>query len=175
MKIGVVKKEGPGTGGIASKIDAATKGSRSGAAVVIGPALRPNVIADVIAGRDVGTLFPPHASTLRARQHWIMYTLRPCGDVLVDDGAEAALRRGTSSLLPVGVVGVRGEFHPGDAIRLVTTRGAEIGRGLARLGSTDVARVAGKKGAELEALLGGRKGDGRDEVVVHKDDLVVVA
>jgi glutamate 5-kinase len=172
VKIGQIKREGPGTGGIASKIDAATKGSRSGAAVVIGPALRPNVIADVIAGREVGTLFLPHETTLRARQHWIMYTLRPRGDVLVDDGAEAALKRGTSSLLPVGVIGVRGEFHPGDAVRLVNARGSEIGRGLARLGSTEVARVAGKKGAELEALLG-RSRDGRDEVVVHKDDLVV--
>jgi len=176
-RIGKVKSAvGPGTGGITSKVDAATKGSRSGAAVVIGPAERPNVLSDIVAGKDVGTLFPPHAVTLRARQHWIMYTLRPRGDVLVDAGAATALARGKSSLLPIGVLGVRGEFHAGDAIRLVTAEGVEIGRGLSRLGSVDVARTAGKKGEALDQLLGRRDGaPGSDGVVVHRDDLVVVA
>jgi len=168
-KIGTVASAGPGTGGMTSKMDAARKASRSGAAVVIAPTLRANVIADVIAGRDVGTLFLPHPSALRARQHWIMYTLRPQGEVLVDDGAARALRVGKSSLLPVGVLGVRGEFHVGDAVRLVTRDREEIGRGLARLTSADVARTAGKKGADLDAVLG------RDAVVVHRDDLVVIS
>jgi glutamate 5-kinase len=172
LKVGTVKTAGHGTGGIASKIDAARKASRAGASVVIGSALRERVIADVILGKDVGTLFVPHPSTLRARRHWIMYTLRPRGDVLVDDGAARALRGGRSSLLPVGVLGVRGDFRPSDAIRLVTSDGTEIGRGLARLGSADVARSAGKKGADLDAALGRAGGD---EVVVHKDDLVVIA
>jgi len=171
-KIGAVTSEGPGTGGMASKIDAARKASRAGASVVVAPALRALVIADVIAGKEVGTLFPPHPVSLRARQHWIMFTLRPCGDVLVDEGAARALRSGKSSLLPVGVIGVRGEFHPGDAVRLVTADGSEIGRGLARLGAMEVARTAGKKGAALHALLGHTDGDA---VVVHRDDLVVLA
>jgi glutamate 5-kinase len=173
-KLGTVRTEGPGTGGIRSKVDAAVKASRSGATVVIGPALAPNVIADVISGEDVGTLFLPHPSALRARKHWIMYTLRPLGAVLVDDGAARALRSGKSSLLPVGVLGVRGEFHVGDAVRLVTTDGSEIGRGLARLPSTDVARAAGKKGPDLELLFGAH-GNGKDVVVVHRDDLVVIS
>ncbi|HVU00998.1 MAG TPA: glutamate 5-kinase [Polyangiaceae bacterium] len=167
--LAVLKSSGPGTGGMSSKIDAARKASRAGASVVVGPALRQNVLADVLAGKDVGTLFPPHADSLRARQHWIMYTLRPRGDVLVDDGAARAVRSGKSSLLPVGVIGVRGEFLAGDAVRLVTVDGAEIGRGLARASALDVARTARKKGPELEALV---TGDG-DFVVVHKDDLVV--
>ena len=172
LKVGTVKTAGHGTGGIASKIDAARKASRAGASVVIGSALRERIITDVILGKDVGTLFVPHPSTLRARRHWIMYTLRPRGDVLLDDGAARALRGGRSSLLPVGVLGVRGDFRPSDAIRLVTSDGTEIGRGLARLGSADVARSAGKKGADLDAALGRAGGD---EVVVHKDDLVVLA
>jgi glutamate 5-kinase len=171
-KIANIASTGPGTGGMSSKMDAARKASRAGAHVVIAKALRPNVITDVLAGRDVGTLFVPHTSALRARQHWIMYTLRPSGAVLVDSGAARALRVGKSSLLPVGVIGVRGEFHVGDAIRLVTAEGEEIGRGLARLASIDAARAAGKKGAELNLALGR---EGRDEVVVHKDDLVVVS
>jgi glutamate 5-kinase len=177
--LAVLKGQGPGTGGMASKIDAAWKASHAGASVVVGPALRENVLADVIAGKDVGTLFPPHPTSLRARQHWIMYTLRPRGDVLVDDGAARALSSGKSSLLPVGVLGVRGEFHAGDAVRLVTADGTEIGRGLARASSPDVARTARKKGPELDLALGVQAAHGgasasADFVVVHRDDLVLV-
>lgn len=171
-KIGHVASSGPGTGGMTSKLDAATKASRAGASVVIAPATRPDVIADTVAGKDVGTLIPPHESTLRARQHWIMYTLRPRGEVLLDEGAARALAVGKSSLLPIGVLGVRGDFHVGDAVRLVTPAGAEVGRGLARMSSVDVARAARKKGADLEAVLGR---EARDQVVVHRDDLVVVS
>ncbi|HEX4339361.1 MAG TPA: glutamate 5-kinase [Polyangiaceae bacterium] len=172
-KIGTVTSaSGPGTGGMTSKLDAATKASRAGASVVIAPAMRENVITDVVMGKDVGTLILPHPSTLRARQHWIMYTLRPRGDVLLDEGAARALAVGKSSLLPIGVLGVRGDFHAGDAVRLVTPAGAEVGRGLARMSSIDVARAARKKGDELDAVLGR---EGRDQVVVHKDDLVVIS
>jgi glutamate 5-kinase len=171
-KIGQVASSGPGTGGMTSKLDAATKASRAGASVVIAPALRADVIADVVAGKDVGTLVLPHPTTLRARQHWIMYTLRPRGEVLLDDGAARALSVGKSSLLPVGVLGVRGDFHAGDAVRLVTAAGTEIGRGLSRLSSVDVARAARKKGPDLDEVFGRDCGD---QVVVHKDDLVVVS
>jgi glutamate 5-kinase len=169
--VGEVKSHGPGTGGMASKMDAARKATHAGASVIVGPALRANVIAEAIAGKDVGTLFLPHVASLRARAHWILYTLRPRGDVLLDDGAARALLRGKSSLLPVGVLGVRGDFQVGDAVRLVTADGTEIGRGLARASSADVARSAGKKGSALEAVLGHLSGDA---VVVHRDDLVVL-
>jgi glutamate 5-kinase len=99
-----------------------------------------------------------------------MFTLRPRGTIVLDAGAVNALRNGRASLLPIGVVGVRGEFGFGDPVLLVGPDGAEVGRGLARLGSLDAARAAGKKGAALELALGA----GRvDAVVVHKDDLVV--
>ncbi len=158
-----------GTGGMKSKIDAAHKAQRSGAAVIIGPAPRENVLVDIFSGQDVGTYFPAVEPILRARKHWIAYTLRPSGAVLVDGGAVNALRSSNSSLLPIGIVGVRGEFHPGDAVQIVGPDGTEVGRGLARLGSVEVARAAGKKGRDLELLLG----DGRDIIVVHRDDLVL--
>jgi len=171
-RVGNVTSSGPGTGGMSSKLDAARKASHAGASVVIAPATLDGVIEQVVAGKDVGTLVPPHPTTLRARQHWIMYTLRPRGDVLVDEGAARALSVGKSSLLPVGVLGVRGDFRVGDAVRLVTAAGHEIGRGLARLSSLEVARAARKKGEELDAVFGRAS---RDEVVVHRDDLVVVS
>ena len=158
-----------GTGGMASKIDAARKGARSGASVVIASARKPGTITQVLAGADVGTLVPVSPRALRARKHWIAYTLRPKGSILVDAGAVKALSNGKSSLLPVGVLGVRGEFHPGDAISLVGPEGLEVGRGLSRLSSVDAARSAGRKGETLEQLFGDRA---KEIVVVHKDDLV---
>jgi len=158
-----------GSGGMQSKLEAAHKAQRSGAAVVIGPAGHPNVLVDVFAGRDVGTYFVPEEAVLRARKHWIAYTLRPTGAVLVDAGAVQALRTGKTSLLPIGVLGVRGDFHVGDSVQIIGPEGTEVGRGLTRLGAVDVARAAGKKGRDLELIFGGRS----DFEIVHRDDLVL--
>jgi glutamate 5-kinase len=161
-----------GSGGMASKVDAARKATRSGAAVVIAPAGHPDVLTEIVAGADVGTLFPQLGPPLKARKHWIAFTLRPKGAVLLDAGAVQAMREGKSSLLPIGVVGVSGEFNAGDAIRLLALDGSEVGRGLTRLGTSDVARAAGKKRAELELSFGAV---GSELVIVHRDDLVVSA
>ncbi len=167
-----VRADRMGSGGMSSKVDAARKACRSGAAVVIAPASHPNVLTEIVAGADVGTLFPRLGPPLKARKHWIAFTLRPKGALLLDAGAVRAMREGKSSLLPVGVVGVSGEFNAGDAVRLIGLDGAEVARGLTRLGTSDVARAAGKKGAELEASFGTTASE---LVVVHKDDLVVSA
>ena len=123
----------------------------------------------ILAGEDVGTWCPAAGPPLRARKHWIAFTLRPSGTVILDAGAVRAVETGSRSVLAVGVLGVRGQFNAGDAVRLVGTDGVEVGRGLARLGALDVARIAGKRNQELACLYGP---EGSDGVVVHKDDLV---
>jgi glutamate 5-kinase len=143
--------------------------SRSGAAVVIAPAQKPQVISQVLAGKDIGTYLPAVNKALRARKHWIAYTLRPRGAVLLDEGAAKVMQAGKCSLLPIGVLGVRGDFFPGDSVELVAPGGLVIGRGLARLSAVDVARAAGKKGEALAHLFAASH---VDVVVVHKDDLV---
>lgn len=160
-----------GSGGIQSKLAAARKASRSGANVVIACAATEDILSQILGGEDVGTLVPAVAVTLKARKHWIAFTLRPKGSVIVDDGAHRALQGGRSSLLPVGVVGVRGEFHAGDAVRIEDRSGAEIGRGLSRLSALDVARAAGRKGEGLELMFGP---GANDWVIVHRDDLVLM-
>jgi glutamate 5-kinase len=157
-----------GTGGMQSKVSAAFKASHSGAAVVIGSGVESDSVLRILNGEDVGTLFLPHVSALRARQHWIAYTLKPRGVILINDGAARALRENGRSLLPVGVVGVSGRFSRGDAVRLVTTDGNEVGRGLSRLGVLEVARMAGRPSEELATVVGSL-----DTVVVHRDDMVV--
>jgi glutamate 5-kinase len=163
------RRDKVGSGGMASKISAAKKARRAGAAVVIANAFEEKIIERVLAGDDVGTCVPQIENVLRARQHWIAYVLRPRGDVIVDDGAAQALREAGKSLLPVGVLGIRGDFRRGDSIRIVNTEGVTICRGLTRLSAIETARAAGKQGSDLVAAMGGAS----DTVVVHRDDLVL--
>ena len=158
-----------GRGGMASKLDAARKARRSGAAVVIADARASGILTRVLAGEDVGTCIGAVGERLRARHHWIAFTLKPRGTILVDQGAARIVGQGASSLLPVGVLGIRGDFRRGDSVVVVDTEVREIGRGLTRLSALEVAASAGKKGEELAAALGGAE----DAVVIHKDDLVL--
>lgn len=162
---------GVGAGGIESKLDAARKACRSGAFVVVASGLEAGALGRILDGEDVGTLLAPPPTALRARKHWIAFTLRPRGALVLDAGATHAVRELNKSLLPVGVVGVRGQFNAGDSVSLLGPDGGEIGRGLTRLGTLDVARAAGRKGKELELLFGSVG----DVVVVHRDDLVLTS
>jgi glutamate 5-kinase len=102
------------------------------------------------------------------RKQWIAGTLQPAGELFVDDGAVAALRRG-KSLLPAGVTRVAGIFARGDALIVRTTEGKEIARGLCAYSSADAERLRGRKSSEIDALLGFH---GRAEII-HRDDLVL--
>jgi glutamate 5-kinase len=159
-----------GRGGILSKVEAARTACRSGARAVVAQAHAPHILRQVVEGEDVGTLFEPRGNALKARKHWIAFTLRPRGAIVVDQGAMLALQTGKKSLLPIGVLGVRGQFDPGDAVRVLGPGGEDLARGLSRLSSLEVARVAG---AVRDSLLPAEPGSAT-EVVVHKDDLVLL-
>jgi glutamate 5-kinase len=156
-------KSEAGTGGMDSKLEAARRATLAGAHVVIANASRPDVITRIFAGEDEGTVFVASARRIPAKKHWIAFTLRPRGDVVLDPGAATAVQKKGTSVLTVGVAGVRGDFRAGDSVRLVAPDGSEIGRGLVRAGVTDAALLAGKK--DPAALAEG--------VLVHRDDLVV--
>ncbi len=157
-----------GLGGMGSKIEAARRACKHGVPVVIADARDGDVVAKILAGEDVGTLFLPTGTPLASRKHWIAYTLKPHGVVVVDRGAAKALSAGKVSLLPSGVVGVRGDFEAGDAVSIVDLEGVEIARGLARYGTSHAARLAGARSHEIEGRIGRHDGD----VIVHKDDMV---
>jgi glutamate 5-kinase len=153
------KKKSDGAGGMASKVEAARRATLAGAHVVIANARAPNVLQKIAAGEDTGTLFVPSERRLNGRRYWIAFTLRPRGDLVLDGGAANAVRAKNKSVLTVGVLGVRGDFRAGDAVRLVGPEGTEIGRGVVRFDANDAARVAGQKVD--------------DAVLVHRDELVV--
>lgn len=158
-----------GSGGMGSKLEAARRAARRGVPVAIADARDPRVLLRLIEGEDVGTLVAPQGARLASRKHWIAYTLRPCGDLILDAGAAEAIGHGGRSLLPAGIVGVRGHFSPGDLVVLRDAAGSEVARGLTRYGTEDVAKLAGARTDQIQARLGYH---GPDEVV-HRDDLVV--
>jgi glutamate 5-kinase len=153
---------GVGTGGMASKLEAARRATIAGAHAVIADARAEGVLTSILAGEDTGTLFVGARARLPAKKSWIAFTLRPRGALVLDAGAAHAVRAQGKSVLPVGVVGVRGDFRAGDAVRIVGPDGVEIARGLSRSSAPDAARMAGQRGKDLDVL-------------VHRDDLVVGA
>ena len=157
------KKSDVGTGGMASKIEAARRATLAGAHVLIADARKPDVLARIFAGEDEGTLFVASSRRLPAKKHWIAFTLRPRGAMWLDEGAAKAVREKGKSVLGVGVAGVRGDFRAGDSVRLLAPGGEELGRGLARCSSTEAVVLAGRR-AEDEA---------EPFVMVHRDELVV--
>jgi glutamate 5-kinase len=156
-----------GRGGMGSKVEAARRATLAGANVVVADARLPGVLDAVLAGEDVGTLFVAAPERLSAKKYWIAFTLRPRGDIMLDRGAAEAVRARGKSVLSVGVLGVRGDFRAGDAVRIVDTDAREIARGLARCGAGDAAMVAGKTREELPESLA------ELALVVHADEIVV--
>ncbi len=158
-----------GLGGMQSKVEAARRATLHGLPVVIGPAGSQAFLEDLMQGADVGTLLLPHGSPLPSRKHWIAYTLKPRGRIVVDAGACRALEKRHSSLLPAGVVSVKGSFKAGDAVSIINESGIELARGLARYGADEVRLLAGGHSQQIAERIGSHVGD----EVVHRDDIVL--
>lgn len=167
MASGANSDAGLGSGGMATKLIAAQIAYGAGCATIIahGNGKRP-LAALLDEARH--TLICPSLTPKAARLQWLASHLKPEGQITVDDGAAAALARG-SSLLPVGITQVDGEFDRGAAIAISNSQGARIARGVTAYSTRDIALIAGCRSEEAEARLGVR---GRP-AVVHRDDLVL--
>jgi glutamate 5-kinase len=159
-----------GTGGMASKVQAAKVAGHFGVVTVVASGRRPRPVSSILDGEQAGTVFWPSVSRLQSRKHWIAYALRPAGTLVVDAGARRALVEAGRSLLPSGVRAVRGRFGAGDAVSVVDEAGSEFARGLCAFDAEEVERIAGRRSSELEALLGYKSVD----EVIHRDDLVLL-
>ena len=144
-------------GGMKSKIDAAKITVRSGIPLVIASGKKKNVLADVLAGEDEGTLFVAQPNKLQGRKRWIAFFHHPQGALFVDDGAKKALRESGKSLLPPGVARCEGEFAADDVVRICDLDGTEFARGIAKFSAEE---IRAKKLARVE--------------LVHRDDLVIL-
>jgi glutamate 5-kinase len=155
-----------GSGGMASKLAAAKIASWSGVRAVIASAALPNVVADALSGRAVGTSFAPRAQRLSARKLWIAFAQGAAGRVIVDAGARRALVDGGKSLLAAGVTDVDGKFDADAAVEIVGDDSRVFAKGLSRYSASQLRAVAGRRTADLP--------DGLPHEVVHRDDLVVL-
>jgi len=167
---GAAEVGGVGSGGMASKVQAAKAAGRHGVVTVVASGSSPGVLGRVLAGDDVGTVFVPSEARFSSRKHWIAYGAKPVGKIVVDDGAHAALTTGKRSLLPAGIVDVSGSFDQGDIVSLITGGGVEFARGLAGYSSDDVRRIRGLRTADIGPTLGYKYLD----EVIHRDDLVLL-
>ncbi len=155
-----------GSGGMASKLWAARLASWSGVRAVIGPALRPNILVDAVAGVRVGTAFAPSDRRLPARKLWIGFASQVDGSVTVDAGAYRALVERGTSLLPAGVIAVDGDFDEGSTIEVRDPDGVVFARGMAVSPAATVQEHAGRNTRDLPARVA--------REVIHRDDLVLL-
>jgi glutamate 5-kinase len=161
-----------GRGGMRTKVESAKLAMNAGVIMVIAHGREPNVIRRIMAGEEIGTIFLPKPAKMRSRKRWIGFARVPRGKLLVDAGAAQALISGGKSLLPVGVVGVEGEFKSGEMVSVVEADGAqrEIARGLVNYGAEDLRKIQGCKSKDIVKRLGHRDFD----EAIHRDNLVVL-
>jgi glutamate 5-kinase len=159
---------GVGTGGMATKLDAARIASASGVAVVVAAAA---AVLGAVRGDEVGTYVPPAGPRTGSRLLWLAHASAPAGRLLLDDGAVRAVVDRRLSLLPAGVVGAEGEFAAGDPVDLATADGSRVvARGLVNYGSAELPALLGRSTRDLAAELG----PAYEREVVHRDDLVLL-
>lgn len=158
-------------GGMVTKIEAARTLTRAGTSMIVANGNRDNVLSDILAGDDVGTLFTanPDEDAVQGRKRWIGYHLPVKGSVVVDDGARDALVNRGTSLLPSGIRHTSGQFQRGDAIQILTEDDREIGRGLSNYDSEDVQALKGCQTGEISGILGHHDFD----EIIHRDNLVI--
>jgi glutamate 5-kinase len=159
-----------GTGGMATKIQAAKLATSSAIAVVIADGSVPGVITKLAQGKSVGTLFLPKTTRLESRKRWMVSRLASRGKIIVDDGAATALKQGRGSLLPAGIRATEKDFQRGDLVDIVNLAGNRIACGISNYSSADIQIIKGAHSDEITSLLGYEYG----AEVVHRNNLAVL-
>ena len=157
-----------GTGGMKTKIDAAKICQFSGCQMAIANGLLNRPIKKIIDENNC-TWFLPKISKLDARKKWIISSISPKGELIIDDGAKQALKNG-KSLLAAGIKKISGTFQKGDHIKILDKQNSEYARGLSSFSSDEILKIMGHHSKEIEKLLGYVA----KSEVIHKDDMVRV-
>jgi len=158
-----------GRGGMLTKVRAATRAARSGTLTLIASGHEKNILQRVAAGEALGTRLYPVCEPFAARKQWLAGQLQERGRLQLDAGAVKVLRNAGSSLLPVGVTRVEGDFKRGDLVVCLGPAGVEVARGLVNYNVSEAEKIIGQPSSRIEALLGYV-----DEVeLVHRDNLVL--
>lgn len=160
-----------GTGGMATKIQAAKAATSSGIHLVIASGTEKNAITRVLQGEELGTLFVSRENRLQFRKRWLAFGAKIAGSIVVDDGCAKAIRKaGGCSILPAGVFAVQGEFFPGSTVSVIDKDAHELARGLVHYSSAELEQIKGCNSGEIANILGHKNFD----EVIHRDDLVIL-
>jgi glutamate 5-kinase len=155
---------------MSSKLEAARQVTAAGGTVIVANGKRPGVLAQILAGDEVGTLFLAKGKIVPSRKRWTVFSTPPSGQIHVDQGACKALIELGRSLLAVGVVNSTGQFRKGDVVSIVAPDGSEVARGLTNYESGEVLKIRGLKSDEIAEVLGQRP----YREVLHRDNLIVL-
>jgi len=160
-----------GTGGMASKLSAASVATRGGVAAAIISGQNNGILTRLLAGNDEGTLFLCGEDRQTKRKHWITEILQASGTIHIDDGAGNALLKSGSSLLPVGITSVDGVFDKGDCVSIVDANNRVIAKGLCNYTADEMRRIMGHASDDIESILGFHDFSS----VIHRDNLVIIS
>ncbi|MGY1763823.1 glutamate 5-kinase [Geodermatophilus sp. SYSU D00779] len=163
VTLGTARRNGVGTGGMATKVEAALIAAHAGVPVVVTSTAQ---AAAALAGEAVGTRFAVMGPRPRARQFWLRFATRPRGRLHLDAGAVRALRERGASLLPAGITDVAGEFLADDPVELVGPDGVVVARGLVAYDARELPPLLGRKTSELDPEY--------QREIVHRDEMVLV-
>lgn len=159
-----------GRGGMITKIRAARLAARSGAnTAIVGGGLE-QVLIRLYEGEPLGSLLLADQQPQAARKRWLAGQLQSRGEITLDDGAVKVLQQAGKSLLPVGVVAVKGQFVRGDMVICKTDSGAEVARGLINYNSQETEKILKQPSDYIEKLLGYKN----EEELIHRDNMVLV-
>jgi glutamate 5-kinase len=164
------RKTGLTKGGMASKLEAARMVTTAGEHMIIASGRQTDVLARIMAGENVGTLFLAQGKGISPFKRWLGFSAQVRGRIQLDEGARKAIVEKGRSLLAAGIVGTQGEFQKGDVVALCDAEGAVIARGLTNYSSADVERIKGIKSEKIAHVLGRRP----YEEVIHRDNLAIV-
>ena len=160
-----------GRGGMATKLHAAERAARSGTHTVIASGREAQVMPRVLKGERLGTWLKPDREPLAARKRWIADQLHSRGELQLDAGAARVLRESGRSLLPVGVVGVTGDFRRGEVVTCVDPDGEPVARGLSNYAASEIQRIKGQRADRIEEALGFQL----EPELIHRDNLVLLS
>lgn len=166
----MAKCKGEGTGGMETKIQAAKMLTESGIPVVIADGREKEILTKLISCEEIGTFFAPAEQKKKGKKKWIAFSLKSKGQIIVDKGAKEALLKGGKSLLPSGILSVKGTFDSGDSVSITEENGKELARGLANYTNKEIQKIKGLKSSEIKKTLGYKDYD----EVIHRDNLVVL-
>lgn len=158
-----------GTGGMATKINAAKIATSSGTSVIIADGRKEDILLRILEGKESCTHFLPKGSKMESRKRWMVSGLCKSGGIIVDSGAADALKNNKKSLLPKGITGVNGKFKRGALVSLIDANGANFGCGISNYSASDIEKIKGAHSKDIVKMLGYDYGT----EIVHRNNLVI--